>query len=307
MATVGGSSSTNSNPQRIASLKTFLASDEPISIVPIFNYNTKISEFLLTQRNVGPLVAGEATAVPLWLGLYLRKRNLCRIVPPHWLSVQHLKRVLAHERNPNEDQFSQDLPFRYMEISRSILQTIGAGRSAAHASGGGGGGLGNEEIPQVEIIRVLLEDISGVRMDKIRRNVHNISADVMGSSMERPMPVVDVTGIGSAELAAVKPFLERAFEDHLKLVRSGTDVAAPQRSGRDQEQQQEQETGGGRSNSSVRTLRRRSYSGSTRSNDQEQQEDEMGEEDEEDQDLIEPTADDDSNNDVSRLRVRRYR
>lgn len=225
-------------------------------------------------------------------------------MPPHWLSVQHLKSVLAHERNPNEDQFSQDLPFRYMEISRSILQTIGAGRSAVHASGGGGGGLGNEEIPQLEIIRVLLEDISGVRMDKIRRNVHNISADVMGSSMERPMPVVDVTGIGSAELAAVKPFLERAFEDHLKLVRSGTDSAVSQNS--DQGRNQQQETNGGRLNSSARPSGRRNYGTSASSNSQEQQQDETGE-GSEDEDLMEPTANGDSTNDVSRLRVRRYR
>ena len=212
-------STINSSSHRASSLKTFLASDEPITIVPNFTYKNKLSEYLATQKRVGPLTAGESTTVPLWLGIYLRKRNLCRLVAPDWLNVEHLKKVLAHERNPDEGRFSKDLPLRYMEISRSILQTIGAGRSAAHASGGGGAGLGNEEIPQVEIIRVLLEDISTVRMDKIRRSLHMLSANQMGISLTRPMEVLDVSGIGAAEMAAIKPFMERAFEDHLKLNR----------------------------------------------------------------------------------------
>jgi len=44
-------------------------------------------------------------------------------------------------------------------------------------------------------------------MDKIRRNVHALSAETMGSR-SRPMPVLDATGIGAIEMAAVKPFLE---------------------------------------------------------------------------------------------------
>ena len=135
------------------------------------------------------------------------------------MQVDHLKRVLAHERDPNEDSFSKDLPFRYAEISRAVLQACGAGRSAVHAAGGMGG---NEEVVQAEVVRVLLEDISMVRMDKIRRNLHTLSAKSMGESLERPMPVLDVTGIGAVEMAAIKPFLEGVFEDHLRLVRSGT-------------------------------------------------------------------------------------
>mmetsp|Transcript_25999 Transcript_25999/g.30642 ORF Transcript_25999/g.30642 Transcript_25999/m.30642 type:complete len:245 (-) Transcript_25999:125-859(-) len=202
-----------SNPQRIQSLKAFLASDEPIIIVPSFNYKAPLA-FLLTQTSVGPFHAGVNTTVPLWLGVYLRKRNLCRLVAPIWMNEDTLKDVLAHERK--EDDFSKDLPFRYMEIARTVLQSCGAGRSQVHATGGD-----VEEIPKAEQIRVLLEDIGTVRMDKIRRNVHALSAETMGSR-SRPMPVLDVTGIGAIEMAAVKPFLEGAFEDHLRLIKAGT-------------------------------------------------------------------------------------
>ena len=102
---------------------------------------------------------------------------------------------------------------------------MGASRSAVHASGGSGGS-GEEEVPQAEVVRVLLEDIAMVRMDKIRRNFHSMSADTMGKSLEMPMSILDVTGIGSMEMAAVKPFLEKAFEDHLKLVRAGTGTSS---------------------------------------------------------------------------------
>jgi GINS complex subunit 2 len=319
----------NNTPQRIASLKTFLASDEPITIVPIFTYKTQLSEFLVTQRNLGPFIAGEATSVPLWLAIYLRKRNLCRLIPPQWLHVTHLKKVLSHERNPNEVQFSKDLPFRYMEISRIILQTIGAGRSGAHASSGGGGGsggIGHEEIPQVEVVRVLLEDISTVRMDKIRRNIHTMSAEAMGSSMERPMPIVDVTGIGAVEMAAIKPFLSRAFEDHLKLVRCGTASAASKSTGAGVGVGTGQSVDN-KSNSGLRRTGRRGQSRIVRNDNELQQHDEDEAEeldqeqdgygdgngnddfDENDNDLMEPTAEEEEepNVPVSRSRVRRFR
>jgi len=208
------------NPQRIQSLKAFLASDTIITIIPSFPYKAPL-DFLITQESIGPFQAGIETPTPLWLALYLRKRNLCSLKCPSWTEVDNLKKVLKHERDAKINSFSTDLPFRYAETSRAILQACGAGRSAAHASGGMGG---NEEVPQAEVVRVLLEDISMVRMDKIRRNVHNISAQTMAGSLEKPMPVLDVTGIGAVEMAAIKPFLEGAFEDHLRLVRTGTGV-----------------------------------------------------------------------------------
>mmetsp|Transcript_19003 Transcript_19003/g.23941 ORF Transcript_19003/g.23941 Transcript_19003/m.23941 type:complete len:122 (+) Transcript_19003:393-758(+) len=121
---------------------------------------------------------------------------------------------------------------------------------------------------------------------------------MMGSSMERPLGVVEVSGIGAGEMAAIKPFLERAFEDHLRLVRAGTatDTVTGASSSDKQVQQGQQ------SRSDRRSLRQ----SSRRFDEGEQQEDD-------DDALMEPTADEDPNdmpNDdvaVSRVRVRRYR
>ena len=244
---------------------------------------------MLTQRKIGPFIAGEETIVSLWLGIYLRKRNLCRLVAPSWLNVEHLKKVLEHESDQNNQQFSRDLPFRYMEISRSILQSIGAGRSGAHSSGGGGAGVGNEEIAQVEVIRLLLEDISTVRMDKVRRSVHTMSAKSMGASMIRPMPIVDVTGIGSVELTAIKPFLERTFEDHFNIVRTGTGL-----------NEDNQPNSNGRASSTRQQRARRDGNRYAISR-------ELNEQHENDQNLLEPTAEGESSQPIARVQARRHR
>jgi GINS complex subunit 2 len=289
--------SSSISPHRVAALKTFLASDDPITIIPAFTYESKLSDFLLTQRNIGPFIAGEATVVPLWLGKYLRKRNLCRLVAPIWMNVIRLKRVAAFERNPKEDNFSQDLPFRYLEISRSIFECIGADRSAAHSSGGGGG---NEEIPDLEAIRVLLEDIRTIRKDKIRRSIHQISADAMGSSMERPMPILDVTGIGATEIAEVKPFFEMSFSDHLNIVRSGTESNT-------QAVQSQQS----KSNNSIRNTsipsRRNTSQQSTNSHNESREEQHNDSDNSDSDNLIEPTANDSDSEQVGRRQVRRHR
>lgn len=218
------------HPQRVQALNTFLASDTIITIIPSFSYKSPpstTSDFLLTHESVGPFQAGIETTVPLWIAIHLRKRNLCRLKCPPWMQVENLKRVLRQERLPENQQIlTNDLPFRFAEISRAILQACGAGRSAVHASGGLGG---NEEVPQAEVVRVLLEDISMVRMEKIRNSIHKISAENMSESLEKPMISLNVGGMGSMEMAAIKPFLERAFEDHFKLVKVGTD--ADRRSG----------------------------------------------------------------------------
>ncbi len=39
------------------------------------------------QGEYGPFNPSMATQVPLWLAVNLRKRQKCRIEPPHWLNV----------------------------------------------------------------------------------------------------------------------------------------------------------------------------------------------------------------------------
>ena len=36
--------------------------------------------------------------VPIWLAIYLRKRNKCRIIAPEWLNIEYLSEKLKEEK-----------------------------------------------------------------------------------------------------------------------------------------------------------------------------------------------------------------
>jgi len=64
------------------------------------------STLRLLSGNFGPFVPQQAVEVPLWLATSLRKRNLCSIVPPAWLSAEALKRRQREEAQ-RADGFSE--------------------------------------------------------------------------------------------------------------------------------------------------------------------------------------------------------
>ena len=196
----GGVGGTNRQDvlEREKAIGTFLAGDEMVRIIPSFDLSRQ-EEFLTLSQKLGPWTAGIPTTVPLWLAILLRKRCLCRIELPSWMSIDSLTSVLTEERNP-QSSFSTTLPLRYMELSHSILSS---------------------SLEQEQPIRVLLEDISTVRMDKIRSNVHTMSKTQF-SENKKPMDVITVNGIASHEIQTMKPFLSKAFSHHLHLALSPT-------------------------------------------------------------------------------------
>ncbi|KAL7509932.1 hypothetical protein ACHAXN_007189 [Cyclotella atomus] len=205
-------------PTQSISTSSFLAGDESISIIPSFSHPNPLG---LISGTVGPFRAGMDTSVPLWLAVMLRKRKLARIIPPHWMDVEVLKEVLRFERDPREANFSPLLPFRHAEISQSILMACKAGG-------------GDCEIVDGDKIKLLLEDIATVRMDKIRKNVHTLSSQLLSRS-SRVQPIIDVTNIGSLEMHAVKSFVVESFRMHREL--SGTGSAYSDRNVQDGSQQ----------------------------------------------------------------------
>lgn len=211
---------------RLHACSSFLAGDTTLTIIPTFNYRQPLN-LISRPTGVGPFNAGVETAAPLWLAAHLRRRNLCRLVPPSWLDVDVLRSVLKHERDPREASFSPLLPFRHAEIASAVLSACSAGSGSGAAGGSAGGTAGDVEVPDADQIRLLLEDIATVRMDKIRRNVHTLSAQSMAREDLAGLPVIDVTGIGSLEMHAVMPFITEAFREHRTLTgQDGKQVAA---------------------------------------------------------------------------------
>jgi GINS complex protein len=169
----------------------FLAGDELITIVPSFSYPKPLE--LISYSKVGPFTAGFPLQVPLWMAILFQQKSVARIQAPTWMEVETLRGILRYEQET--ESFSPDLPFRYQEISKTVMAMA--------------------EMEDLESIRILLQDIATVRMDKIRRNLHTLSEQSLSSS--EPLPVIDVTGIGSLELAAIEPFCRTAFQHHMLL------------------------------------------------------------------------------------------
>lgn len=206
---------------RAIAASNFLAGDETISIIPSFTYPETIG---LISGQVGPFRAGMDTEVPLWMATMLRRRKLAKIIPPSWMDVTVLKEVLRFERDPNEASFSPDLPFRHAEISHAILTACRAG-SGTGGSGAMGDG-GESEVPNADQVKLLLEDISRVRTDKIRRNVHTLSAQTL-KAKSKYESIIDVTNIGSLEMHQIKPFITDAFKNHRELSGKGSSYSTP--------------------------------------------------------------------------------
>ncbi|KAL6524724.1 hypothetical protein OROHE_016006 [Orobanche hederae] len=149
----------------------FLAEDEMIGI-----------------GDFGPFRPQIATEVPLWLAVALKRRGKCTVRAPDWMAVDKLAQVLEAERD--SEKF-QPLPFHYVEISRLLFD---------HA---------REDIPDVYMVRSLIEDIKDVRFHKIGTGLEIISK-------ERTY-VLGLKNLSAMEANIVRPFITRALETFYKL------------------------------------------------------------------------------------------
>ncbi|KAJ3688253.1 hypothetical protein LUZ61_017417 [Rhynchospora tenuis] len=162
----------------------FIAEDEMIEIVP----NIRMDALNLLCGDFGPFLPQIPCKVPLWLAVALKKRGKCSIRTPDWMSVEKLTQVLEAEReSPRE---FQPLPFHYVEISRLLLD---------HA---------HDDIPEVYMVRSLIEDIRNVRFHKVESGLETISGRTYA---------VKLKNLSAMEVNLVRPFMVRvlqAFDKH---------------------------------------------------------------------------------------------
>ncbi|GFQ01975.1 DNA replication complex gins protein psf2 [Phtheirospermum japonicum] len=161
----------------------FLAEDEVIEIVP----NMRMDPLNFISGDFGPFRPQIATEVPLWLAVALKKRGKCTIRAPEWMSVDKLSQVLDAER---ESEKFQPLPFHYVEISRLLFD---------HA---------REDIPDIYMVRSLIEDIKDVRFHKIGTGLEIIKDRTYALKLKN---------VSAMEANIVRPFITRALETFYKL------------------------------------------------------------------------------------------
>ncbi|KAL5704722.1 DNA replication complex GINS protein PSF2 [Ranunculus cassubicifolius] len=160
----------------------FLAEDEMVEIVP--NINMALLEFFCGK--FGPFRPQFATEVPIWLAMALKKRGKCTIRPPQWMSVENLTSVLEAERDSEE---FRPLPFHYMEISKLLFDCA------------------RDDIPQIYMVKSLIEDIRDVRFHKVESGLQKI---------ENRTHAVKLANLSAMEANIVRPFMVRSLQAFFK-------------------------------------------------------------------------------------------
>ncbi|XP_043701117.1 DNA replication complex GINS protein PSF2 isoform X1 [Telopea speciosissima] len=161
----------------------FLAEDETLEIVP----NMKMDALNFICGDYGPFYPQITIEVPLWLAVALKKRGKCTIRPPQWMSVEKLTQVLEAERDSPRE--FQPLPFHYVEISRLLFD---------HA---------RDDIPDMYMVRSLIEDIRNVRFHKVETGLETISARTHA---------VKLKNLSAMEVNIVRPFVVRTLQAFYK-------------------------------------------------------------------------------------------
>ncbi|XP_010558802.1 PREDICTED: DNA replication complex GINS protein PSF2 [Tarenaya hassleriana] len=159
-----------------------MAESESVEIVP----NMNMDQLNFICGDFGRFLPQIPTQVPLWLAVALKKRGKCTIRPPQWMSIENLTRILEGERE-SQTTF-QPLPFHYVEISRLLFD---------HA---------RDDIPDIYMVRSLVEDIRDVRLHKLETNLGSFS----GTS------AVKISNLSAMEVNLVRPFVRRALEAFYK-------------------------------------------------------------------------------------------
>lgn len=109
----------------------------------------------LAQGTFGPFTPAMEVEVPLWLAINLRKRQQCRIVPPQWLEVTFLTKIL--EQDTTEKQTLCNINFHYIEISSLLFN------------------VASEDIVEVDQVRTLLEVVVYPPPSSLQKYTYNTS------------------------------------------------------------------------------------------------------------------------------------
>ena len=157
----------------------FLAEDYRIDIEPYF----RGEKLRFIGGTYGPFKPGKPIGVPLWLAVYLKKRQKCQVEVPFWLKEEYLGKVKMEERE-NSKEFSDSIPYYYFEIAQLLLSSC------------------EDEFTHPRQTKSLIEDIFSLRRDKLLRVMKEINPEV---------PVLFLSKAGSAELNYVRPSFSSAY------------------------------------------------------------------------------------------------
>lgn len=158
----------------------FLAKEELIMIMP----KIRMAELKFLHGTVDEMRPPNPISVPLWLALFFKKRDKCRLKPPDWLEPEALERTLADER-ANVGQFAE-IPFHYIEVAKELLECAA------------------DDLPDVHRVRSLLKDIEDVRRGKVERGLRNFDHNTTS---------VKLTNLSAMELNRIRTVAAGALDE----------------------------------------------------------------------------------------------
>ena len=126
----------------------FAAQEELIEILP---QGFKLDRLPCICDTYGPFEAYKPVQVPLWLALYLRGTNSCRVTPPRMLSVAALDELLKAELD--SDATFQPIPDHFFSIARLLLR------------------FAEDDVPDAPNVQRLVAEIEQTRKAKIINNI----------------------------------------------------------------------------------------------------------------------------------------
>ena len=156
----------------------FLAENELINILPNFNQPS----LQLICGEVGPFEAGVPVIVPVWLAVHMKKRHKCSIIPPEWLNVDELKRLIVAE---NERTTFGPIPKGFFEISRIIISSA------------------KDDVEQIEQLKTLIKDLWDKRDAKMRTSTIKFLSQVESAHAQ-------LDNLTQLEIAYARPVITEA-------------------------------------------------------------------------------------------------
>ena len=151
-------------------------------------------QFHFLSGKFGPLEAGLPCQVPLWFALQLRRNGKCIIEIPEWLTVASLEKTKDDEK---VKEGLTDLPYYFVEIAQLLL---------AHAK---------DDFDSPDQTRTLLQDIQGIRMDRLRTGVLTF-ADLAKAG--EGIPSVKLPNICASEVLGLRGFVSQSLGMFKRLV-----------------------------------------------------------------------------------------
>lgn len=132
----------------------------------------------------GPFRSGRPIKAPLWVAVFLKTQNKCRLHPPPWLEVDSLKKLLQQERLQENEEVFLDVPFHYVEIATALFDAA------------------PDDIVNCHQVRSLFEDLLTLRQSKVRRSLRALTEYVDG---------VEVTNLSLMEVNLFRPVISETL------------------------------------------------------------------------------------------------